>query len=79
VLIAGRSDQLANRKLEKPHSLSLHDITRTACRPSAATETDDLDSVFTAAVGDGFNDRVEAWDVAATSEDAYSLFHNSTP
>ena len=26
-----------------------------------------------------FNDRVEAWDVAATSEDAYSLFHNSTP
>jgi hypothetical protein len=34
VLIAGGSDQLANRKLEKPHSLSLHDITRTVQRAS---------------------------------------------
>jgi hypothetical protein len=39
----------------------------------------DLDIVLAAAVGDGFYDRVEAWDVAAPSEDAYSLFHNSTP
>jgi len=48
-------------------------------RLPAATETDDLDIVLAAAVGDGFYDRVEAWDVAATSEDADSLFHHSTP
>jgi len=44
----------------------------------AATQTDDLDIVFAAAVGHRFDDRVEAWDVAATSEDADSLFHHST-
>src|SRR5262249_54264691 len=48
-------------------------------RLPAATETDDLDIVLAAAVGDGFYDRVEAWDVAATSEDADSLFrHDDT-
>jgi hypothetical protein len=39
-------------------------------RPPAATETDDLDIILAAAVGDGLYDRVEAWDVAATREDA---------
>src|SRR6516162_2856763 len=58
----------------KPHSLSYLDITRTS-----PTETDDLDFVLAAAVGDGFYDRVEAWDVAATSEDANSLFHHGNP
>jgi len=48
-------------------------------RLPAATQTDDLDIVLAAAVGDGFYDRVEARDVAATSEDADALFHNSTP
>ena len=32
-----------------------------------------------AAVGDGFYDRVETRDVAATSEDADSLFHHGNP
>jgi hypothetical protein len=44
-------------------------------RLPAATQTDDLDIVLAAAVGDGFYDRVEARDVAATSEDADALFH----
>src|SRR5262249_28027299 len=48
-------------------------------RLPAATETNDLDIVLAAAVGDGLYDRVEAWDVAATSEDADSLFHHGNP
>ena len=32
-----------------------------------------------AAVGDGFYDRVETRDVAATREDADSFFHHRTP
>src|SRR5262249_49280794 len=48
------------------------------CFP-AATETDDLDVVLAAAVGNRFDDRVKAWDIAATSEDTDSLFHHSTP
>src|SRR5262249_14069093 len=48
-------------------------------RLPAATETDDLDIVLAAAVGDGFYDRVEAWDVAATREDADSLFRQNAP
>src|SRR5499427_5245018 len=48
-------------------------------RLPAAPETDELDVVFAAAVGDGFYDRVEARDVAAPSEDADSLFrHDDT-
>jgi hypothetical protein len=57
----------------KPHSLSYLDITRTS-----PTETDDLDFVLAAAVGDGFYDRVEAWDVAATSGDAIRFFTMAT-
>ena len=75
VLTAVGSGQLAHRNPRlKPHSLSYLDITRTS-----PTETDDLDFVLAAAVGDGFYDRVEAWDVAATSEDADSLFHHGNP
>ena len=48
-------------------------------RLPAATETDDLDIVFAAAVGNGFYDRVEARDVAAASEDADSLFRHDDP
>jgi len=48
-------------------------------RLPAATETDDLDIVLAAAVGNGFYDRVEARDVAAASEDADSLFRHDDP
>ena len=48
-------------------------------RLPAATQTDDLDIVFAAAVGHRFDDRVKARDVAATSEDADALIHHSTP
>src|SRR5262249_40203886 len=65
-----------------------HDVATTAVRIlkvqvgqrlPAATQTDYLDIVFAAAVGHRFDDRVEAWDVAAPSEDADSLFcHDDT-
>jgi hypothetical protein len=45
----------------------------------AATETDDLDIVLAAAVGDGFYDRVEAGDVAATRENADALLRHDYP
>jgi hypothetical protein len=48
-------------------------------RLPAATETDDLDVVLTTAVGDGFYDRVETRDVAATREDADSVFRHANP
>jgi hypothetical protein len=48
-------------------------------RLPAATETDDLDIVLAAAVGNGFYDRVEAGDVATTSENADALFRHDHP
>ena len=48
-------------------------------RLPAATQTDDLDVVLAAAVGDGFYDRVEAGDVAAAGENADALFRHDRP
>jgi len=49
-------------------------------RLPAATETDDLDIVLAAAVGNGFLwTEFEARDVAAASEDADSLFRHDDP
>ena len=46
----------------------------------AATETKDLDVVLVAAVGNALDDRVEARDIAATSENTDALFrHDYSP
>src|SRR5262249_55277611 len=65
-----------------------HDVATTAVRIPrvqvrqrlpAAAETGDLDIVLASAGGDGFYDRVEAWDVSAPGEDADSFFrHDDT-
>src|SRR5947208_731653 len=44
----------------------------------ATAETDDLDVVFAAAVSHALDDRVEAWDVTAASEDADAPFRHVT-
>src|SRR5260221_348769 len=48
-------------------------------RLPAATQADDLDIILAAAVGNGFYNRVEPWNIAAASEDADSLFCHDEP
>src|SRR5258708_24101129 len=45
----------------------------------AAAKTDNLDIVLAAAVSHALDDRVEAWHVAAASEDADALFRHVYP
>jgi hypothetical protein len=48
-------------------------------RLPSATETEDLDIILAAAVGNALDDRVEAGNIAAPSENADALFRHDHP
>src|SRR5215831_20063665 len=56
----------------------IFDVQVGECLPAAA-KTDNLDIVLAATVGHALDDRVEAWHVAAASEDAEALYRHAYP